>query len=106
MFEVDYEKLEDKGNKVLKYNEDLKSYFSDLKNIIDNLKDCLGDDEYESFKDISFEYIDSLTNITSEIEYTGKFFNKASKVYSNNNEQWGRQMKIVEVVKNGKNINR
>lgn len=97
---VDYDKLEELGEDVIRQNEDLNKDFQDLIKIIDELSTGWNGLDYESFKSISTTYIKKLENITNEIEYLGKFIISSATTYSINDCYWEDSIKKIEVDKN------
>lgn len=91
-FKVDYVRIFDIGEILERENEELNKLLENLLKIIDNLSNCWSGTDYENFRIAATTYIKNLSLTITDIEYIGKFMQKASRVYSNSDEEWAKQV--------------
>ncbi len=90
---VNYNRINEIGNKLLVENEELVNTLSDILKIIYELKDGWDGPDCENFQIISTTYVKNLENITNRIQYVGEFLKKASNTYHNIDTKWLSSMK-------------
>ena len=94
-FKVDYYRIRDIGDEVLKKQEDLVNTFGDLITIIEELNNGWAGPDYDNFKTISTTYIKELEPLTDKIQIIGECMKKASVVYEGNDSEWESQVKSI-----------
>lgn len=94
-FKVDYYKIRDIGDEVLKQNEDLVNTFSDLIKIINELDNGWAGPDCDNFKTIATTYIKELETYTNKLQIIGQYMKDASNVYEENDTGWESQVKSI-----------
>lgn len=95
VIKVDYDKLDELGNEVIKQDEYLVSLFSDLLKIIVDLNDKWTGPDCENFQTISTTYIKNLESVTDKINYIGNFMKDAAKYYYEKDHGWEKSVKKI-----------
>ena len=92
---VDYGKLNENGNDIVKNNEALLTEFNNLLQIIDKMKASWDGTDYNNFKTTAVTYIEEQKEMVDKINFMGKFMIYASGSYEQMNEHWGEKMKRI-----------
>ena len=92
---VNYDTLQDISDKVISKNDTLKSLIRDLIKIVDGLDAGWTGRDSESFKTTAITYLNSLSSVTNELEFIGKYIGKSANAYSYNDNRWKEDIKII-----------
>ena len=95
VFKVDYNRVNDIGKNLGNDNEILAKKFEELLKIIEDLNKYWYGDDYDKFKDNTYDYIMDLNDTIENINFVSTVMKKASEKYRNNDIGWLKNVKKI-----------